>query len=159
MLREATLALTRCCTTVSVVARRADQLPGMHPLPGINPLPLDYRDSAALAQALRRAVEERGPVRLAVCWIHSTAPDALQTVAAELGRSGQPCRPPFRTGRSSWGSRSRGSAPAGSPTARSARGCWRRFGTMPSTGWWGWCAPGTGGRRWSHFVASGTKTG
>ncbi|WP_374712284.1 short-chain dehydrogenase [Symbiobacterium terraclitae] len=86
MLREATLALTRSFTTVSVVARRADTLPG------INPLSVDYRDSAALAAALRRAVEQHGAIQLAICWIHSTAPAALPTVAAELGRSGEPCR-------------------------------------------------------------------
>lgn len=45
-----------------------------------------------LAQALRRAVGHYGPIQLAVCWIHSSAPEALQTVAAELGRSGEPCR-------------------------------------------------------------------
>lgn len=86
MLWEATRALARDFAVVSVVARRADRFPGIHPLP------VDYHDAAALAEALRRAVEQHGPIRLAVCWIHSTAPRALETVAAELGRSGEPCR-------------------------------------------------------------------
>ncbi|MFB5084679.1 short-chain dehydrogenase [Symbiobacterium thermophilum] len=90
MLREATLALTRSFTTVSVVARRADAMPGRPA--GINPVPVDYHDTGALAQALRRAIGEHGPVRLAVCWIHSTAPEALGVVAAEIGRGGEPCR-------------------------------------------------------------------
>jgi len=90
MLREATLALARRWATVSVVARRADRMPGRPP--SINPLPLDYRDTEALAGALRRAMEQHGPIRLAVCWIHSTAPGALPAVAAVLGGSGEPCR-------------------------------------------------------------------
>lgn len=90
MLREATLTLAQRCTAVSAVARRAASVADTWP--GINPLPLDYHDAAALAQALRRAVGHYGPIQLAVCWIHSSAPEALQTVAAELGRSGEPCR-------------------------------------------------------------------
>ncbi len=83
MLREATLTLAQRCTAVSAVARRAASVADTWP--GINPLPLDYHDAAALAQALRRAVGHYGPIQLAVCWIHSSAPEALQTVAAELG--------------------------------------------------------------------------
>ncbi|MDB4894267.1 MAG: hypothetical protein JWN15_529 [Firmicutes bacterium] len=89
MLREASLGLARTFDTVSVVARHADALAASS---GINPLSLDYSDSAALTRALRQAVETHGPVSLAVCWIHSTAPGALGLVAQELARPGEPAR-------------------------------------------------------------------
>ena len=50
----------------------------------VTSVPLDYRDSEALSAALARAVEARGPLELAVCWIHTDAPAAPQLVAAWL---------------------------------------------------------------------------
>ena len=48
------------------------------------PAALDYRDGPALADALERAIGERGPLELAVCWIHTDAPEAPGIVARSL---------------------------------------------------------------------------
>jgi len=48
------------------------------------PVALDYRDGRALEQALGRVVAERGPIDLAVCWIHTDAPHAPAVVARAL---------------------------------------------------------------------------
>jgi molybdopterin-guanine dinucleotide biosynthesis protein A len=45
---------------------------------------VDYRETAPLAAALAKAVAERGPIELAVCWIHSDAPEAPRIVAEAL---------------------------------------------------------------------------
>lgn len=45
---------------------------------------VDHRDSAALRSALADAVAERGPIELAVCWIHTDAPEAPRIVAEAL---------------------------------------------------------------------------
>jgi hypothetical protein len=47
----------------------------------VNPLPVDYTDDARFRHGLKAAVEAHGPIVLAVCWIHSTAPRAMWTVA------------------------------------------------------------------------------
>ena len=68
--RRATLLSERACT---------DQSRGL-----LVPVALDYRDSAALEEALAHVVRERGPVDLAVCWIHTDAPHAPGLVARAL---------------------------------------------------------------------------
>jgi molybdopterin-guanine dinucleotide biosynthesis protein A len=65
--------------TVTSIARRSAGLG-----PGVTSVPLDYRDSEALEAALARAVGARGPLELAVCWIHTDAPAAPKLVAAAL---------------------------------------------------------------------------
>ena len=45
---------------------------------------VDYRDEAALVNELERAREARGPIELAVCWIHTDAPRAPALVAEAL---------------------------------------------------------------------------
>ena len=69
MLAGLTRALAGRGHTVTSVARRDADLG-----PGVLSLPLDYRDGSALAAALAKAVSERGPIDLAVCWIHTDAP-------------------------------------------------------------------------------------
>lgn len=97
MLRGLTLALAEEGYTVSVIARTAARLDSLaaaaKDAPGlINPLSLDYRDGTRLQEALRRAAGQFGPIVLAVCWIHSTAPAALRQIAEVIGESGAPCR-------------------------------------------------------------------
>lgn len=50
----------------------------------IAPMAVDYRDGDALVVALERAQAERGPIELAVCWIHTDAPEAPALVAGAL---------------------------------------------------------------------------
>ena len=97
MLRGLSLALAEEGHMVSVVARTPSRLQSLTDAAkdfsgGINPLPLDYRDGARLQNALRRAVERFGPFGLAVCWIHSTAPEALRQVAGFIADTSKSCR-------------------------------------------------------------------
>lgn len=50
----------------------------------ISPVALDYRASAELREALGRAVAERGPLELAVCWVHTDGPEVPALVAEAL---------------------------------------------------------------------------
>ena len=79
MLASATRVLATRGHAVTSVARRAADLG-----PGVEPVALDYRDSHRLADALARARESRGPIELAVCWIHTDARDAPRLVAEAL---------------------------------------------------------------------------
>jgi molybdopterin-guanine dinucleotide biosynthesis protein A len=51
---------------------------------GVTPVAQDYRGTEGLSAALARATEERGPIELAVCWIHADAPKAPRIVADAL---------------------------------------------------------------------------
>jgi molybdopterin-guanine dinucleotide biosynthesis protein A len=79
MLAPATRALAGRGHVVTSVARRAADLS-----PRVVSAPLDYRDTVALRTGLARATEERGPFELAICWIHTDAPEAPGVVAAAL---------------------------------------------------------------------------
>lgn len=96
MLRGVSLHLAETGYTVSVVARsraRLDSLAAASTAPGaINPLPLDYRQSERLVEALRSAMEQHGPVELAVCWIHSAPPDALRLTVETIATRSPSCR-------------------------------------------------------------------
>lgn len=105
MLRGLTLSLVREGYTVSVVARNRERLrvlaaeaakaakAAKAATPGsVNPLPVDYRDGDALQGALQSAVTVHGPVILAICWIHSTAPAALEAVAEIIDAGPSTCR-------------------------------------------------------------------
>ncbi len=94
VLRAATMQIAERFETVTVIARSRDRLRALHAeaahLPAtIHALALDYRDSGALRDALMDAQASYGPIDLAVCWIHSVAPDAPGIVAscAALARS------------------------------------------------------------------------
>ena len=50
----------------------------------LSPVAVDYRVSAAFTEALARAVSERGPIELAVCWVHTDGPEAPALVAGAL---------------------------------------------------------------------------
>ena len=69
---------------VTVVARHGVDLGR-----GVTVAAVDYRDSAALARKLDDAVAERGPIDVAVAWIHTYAPDAPQLVASRVAPGGR----------------------------------------------------------------------
>jgi NAD(P)-dependent dehydrogenase (short-subunit alcohol dehydrogenase family) len=52
--------------------------------PGIMPISADYTDTAALDTALQAAAGAAGPIDRAICWIHSTAPEAPLIVARHV---------------------------------------------------------------------------
>jgi hypothetical protein len=97
MLRGVVTWLAEQGWTVSVVARGRERLLALQNeverLDGsIRPIPVDYRNTGALRAELVTAVRLAGPVELAVCWIHSTAPEAPGVVAEVLGRRSTPYR-------------------------------------------------------------------
>lgn len=91
MLRGVSLHLASQVYTVSVIARRRQRLYNLaqeaHLLAGhINPIQVDYQNGALLRVKIEEAVNTFGPVILAVCWIHSIAPQAPYIVAESIGR-------------------------------------------------------------------------
>jgi molybdopterin-guanine dinucleotide biosynthesis protein A len=79
MLAPATRELAGRGHVVTCVARRAVDLGARVTVERV-----DYRDDGALAAVLADAVGERGPIELAVCWIHTDAPAAPDIVARAL---------------------------------------------------------------------------
>lgn len=88
MLREASLALASRFQALTVVARRAERLDRLAAdLPlgyPFHPLALDWADDEALTGGLARAQAASGPIDLAVCWIHGSAPRAPGLVARSI---------------------------------------------------------------------------
>ncbi|MBI0445345.1 short-chain dehydrogenase [Deinococcus sp. DB0503] len=76
MLAGVVRALLDAGDEVTVLARRPERLAD----PRAHLLALDYRDTAALEQALAQA----GPVDRAVVWIHGTAPEAPAVVVRHV---------------------------------------------------------------------------
>ena len=83
--------------TVSVIGRNPHRFNSLlretaH-LPGnVNPLQLDYTDSANLVENLNTSIERYGNISLVVSWIHSTAPEAPFLVAKEIDKYGKQFR-------------------------------------------------------------------
>jgi NAD(P)-dependent dehydrogenase (short-subunit alcohol dehydrogenase family) len=97
MLREVSLALARSGYVVSVVARDAARLQGLADEAAVtgghvHSIAVDYRDAAALERALADARERRGPIMLAVVWVHDDAPEAPYAIARQVGTAGSPGR-------------------------------------------------------------------
>jgi hypothetical protein len=65
---------------VSVIARGRDRLQRLEAL-NIHPLPLDYRDPAALDAGLARCTREIGPIARCVAWMHDDDLDRALRVA------------------------------------------------------------------------------
>jgi NAD(P)-dependent dehydrogenase (short-subunit alcohol dehydrogenase family) len=57
--------------------------------PRLHPLSVDYEDVAAFAAALDAAVAARRPIRLAVCWVRSWAPQSLLVAAGAIAVGGR----------------------------------------------------------------------
>lgn len=87
MLRGVSLALAERGLAVSVIARSAPRLDVLARASStmftgqIAPVPVDYRDNAALVAALQNAIRERGPIQIAVVWVKPVAPKAPATIA------------------------------------------------------------------------------
>lgn len=91
MLRRVSCYLGSRASAVSVLARHPGRIADdFAALPAIlNQLPVDYRDNQGLQRAVDSAVEAYGSFELAVCWFHSTAPEAPFIVAQAV--SSAPC--------------------------------------------------------------------
>lgn len=97
MLRGVSLHLTSQVNTVSVIARRRHRLTSLvketrHLAGDVNPIPVDYRNGTTLRAKLEEAIDIFGPITLAVCWIHSIAPQAPYIVAESIGTGPSVCR-------------------------------------------------------------------
>lgn len=97
MLRGASLHWVKEFDTVSVIARHRARLNELAQAAQanyytINPIALDYSEEPALRVALEAAITQFGPITLAVCWIHSTAPRAPLVIAESLTHSLESCR-------------------------------------------------------------------
>ncbi len=79
MLAPAARELAARGHTLTSVARRHADLG-----PGVTSMELDYGDTETLREALARATASRGPIELAVGWIHTDAPEAPGAIAEAL---------------------------------------------------------------------------
>jgi molybdopterin-guanine dinucleotide biosynthesis protein A len=79
MLAATARALASRGHAVTCIARRAADLGD-----GVLVEPVDYRDPTRLRDVLVRAGDARGPIELAVCWIHTDGPEAPRIVADAL---------------------------------------------------------------------------
>jgi hypothetical protein len=85
MLAGVTRWLTREGHAVSVVSRGRQPWPEMGE--GIlHPIAVDYRDPDALREHIHGAINENGPIGLAVLWIHSNAPNAFTIISGEIAK-------------------------------------------------------------------------
>ncbi|MBP9192893.1 MAG: short-chain dehydrogenase [Ignavibacteria bacterium] len=58
----------------------------------INPIKVDYSDYYSLEERLRSAIDNYGEIDTAVCWIHSTAPEAPYIIADVLNNQSIKCK-------------------------------------------------------------------
>jgi molybdopterin-guanine dinucleotide biosynthesis protein A len=79
MLAPATRALAARGHAVTSIARRPAGLGA-----GVVSVPLDYRDTEGLRALLVSATKSRGPLELALGWIHTDAPEAPAAIADGL---------------------------------------------------------------------------
>lgn len=70
---------------VSVVSRGRQPFPGMGD-GKLNPITVDYRDLNTLHGRIDEAINQNGPIGLAVFWIHSDGSDAFRVIADEISR-------------------------------------------------------------------------
>lgn len=91
MLSELSLQLAGDAV-VTVVGRSRSRLAGLEQRSGgrITGISVDYRHSAEFAAALQMATLLRGPLTLAVAWLHDDAPDGLATITDRIVADGVP---------------------------------------------------------------------
>jgi hypothetical protein len=93
MLSGATIWLAEQGHTVSVVSRRPGIFSSCSDPGRIRSITVDYRESDNLRRCIAEAIAMRGPIGLAVAWIHSDAPDALRVISDEISsRTKEPWR-------------------------------------------------------------------
>jgi hypothetical protein len=82
--------------TVSVIARNPDGLNRLIESKSehgfINPIKVDYSDYNLLEEKLKFAIDNYGKIETAVCWIHSTAPEAPYVIADVLNNQNVKCK-------------------------------------------------------------------
>lgn len=93
MLRAATGAIGERAGALTAIARTPARLESLEARVAkgggrVVGVPLDYRDTERLSEALDARVAEDGPFDLAVCWIHRTSPDAPAVVARHVSADG-----------------------------------------------------------------------
>jgi hypothetical protein len=88
MLKDVVLYLTRHNQTVSVIGRDQNKFNRLQENKGehgtINQIRLDYTDLKNLEEKLLTCISENGPIGTAICWIHSTSPEAPFVIARIL---------------------------------------------------------------------------
>jgi hypothetical protein len=99
MLREVSIELARRGHVVTVVGRRKERLSSLardaesRAAKGIiHPVAVDWHDTQAFSRGIEQAVSMHGPIRLAVVWIHGSAPEAPFAAARLAGSPQEPCR-------------------------------------------------------------------
>lgn len=96
MLKDVSLYFATHGMKVSVVARdqkKFEELIMSKDSYGfINPVRVDYTDYEQLKRKLTNAVNIYGPIETAVCWIHSTVPDAIYIIAELLNETNIPVK-------------------------------------------------------------------
>lgn len=96
MLSGVTDYFTQHGCTVSVIARNSSGLNKLIESKSehgfINPIKADYSDYNSLEEKLRSAIDNYGEINTAVCWIHSTAPDAPYIIADVLNEQNNNCK-------------------------------------------------------------------
>lgn len=93
MLKDLCLALALRGMVVSVIAQKPERLVALQDEAArhggvIHPLPVDYGHAVQLTSRIESAQRAWGPISLAVCWVHSDAPQALPTIAKCLEGQG-----------------------------------------------------------------------
>lgn len=82
--------------TVSVIARNSSGLNKLIESKSehgfINPVKVDYSDYSSLEERLNSAIDNYGEIDTAVCWIHSTAPEAPYIIADVLNDQNVRCK-------------------------------------------------------------------
>jgi NAD(P)-dependent dehydrogenase (short-subunit alcohol dehydrogenase family) len=90
MLAGASRGLAERGWQVTMVARQRRRLDAARAgLPALHPVAVDYTDARAFDDALTAAVDNRGAITLALCWIRGSAPGALAAVAAAVADGGR----------------------------------------------------------------------
>ncbi|MEK4520959.1 short-chain dehydrogenase [Psychrobacillus sp. FSL W7-1493] len=73
---------------VSIIARNSNRMKKLIEQTDLNyeitPLILDYNNNAELQEKVRTTIDENGGIDMVVAWIHSTAPEALKVILAEV---------------------------------------------------------------------------
>lgn len=91
MLKDVSLYFSSHGMRVSVIARDQskfeDLILAKENSGFINPIRVDYTDYGQLKQKLQNAINIYGPIETAVCWIHSSAPEALYIIAETLNET------------------------------------------------------------------------
>ena len=91
MLSRVSLWLLNQGYHVSIIARNPKPMKDLIEQTDLNnhitPLLLDYNNYAELQKKVHTTISENGGIDIVVAWIHSTAPEALKIIAAEVSIS------------------------------------------------------------------------